>query len=149
MGLSLIYHFRCRWCFFREVPRSPQSPNESFDPTPITHGGNPHQAGAAYSRVAIVVARVTSSSCPGGRPWEQRVLRATIEAAHLTRVSSKCNVMLRSALSVTPRTFIWVTFAVPRITSRGARQFPPPLLYTINSLVLEASRHRLFLDAHD
>src|SRR6218665_1361831 len=41
MGLSLIYHFRCRWCFFREVPRSPQSPNESFDPTPITLGGKP------------------------------------------------------------------------------------------------------------
>src|SRR6218665_4169215 len=47
---------------------------------------NSHQAGAAYRRVAIVVARVTSSSCPGGRPWERRVLRATIEAAHLTRV---------------------------------------------------------------
>src|SRR6218665_1371869 len=66
---------------------------------------NPHQAGAAYSRVAIVVARVTSSRCSEGRPLERRVLRATIEAAHLTRVSSKCNVMLRSALSVTPRTF--------------------------------------------
>src|SRR6218665_361501 len=104
---------------------------------------NPHQAGAAYSRVAIVVARVTSSSCPGGRPWERTVLKATIEAAHLTRVSSKCNVMPRSALSVTPRTFIWVTLAAPGITSGGARHFPPPLLYTINSLVLEALRHRL------
>src|SRR6218665_1592912 len=69
----------------------------------------------------------------------------------LTRVSSKCNVMLTcsSALSVTPRTFIWVTLAAPGITSRGARQFPPPLLYTINSLVLEVLRHRLFLNAHD
>src|SRR6218665_151184 len=67
----------------------------------------------------------------------------------LTRVSSKCNVMLRSALSVTPRTFIWVTLAAPWIASRGTRHFPPPLLYTINSLVLEALRHRLLLDAHD
>jgi len=39
--LNLIYHFRCRWCFFKEVPRSPQSPNESFDPTPITLRGKP------------------------------------------------------------------------------------------------------------
>src|SRR6218665_1640271 len=54
---------------------------------------NPHQAGAAYSRVDIVVARVPSSSCPGGRAWERRDLRATIEASHLTRVSFKCNVM--------------------------------------------------------
>src|SRR6218665_1655401 len=46
---------------------------------------NPHQAEAAYSRVAIVVARVTSSSCPGGRLWKRMVLRATTEAAHLTR----------------------------------------------------------------
>src|SRR6218665_1226536 len=36
---------------------------------------NPHQAGAAYSRVAIVGVRATSSSCPGaglGRQQQQQ-----------------------------------------------------------------------------
>ncbi len=118
-----MYHIHCRWCVFRELPRSPQSSDESFDPTPITLGGKPPP------RLAIAVARATSSSCPGVRPWEQRVLGATIEAAHLTRVSSKCGVMLRSTLSVTPSTLICVTLAAPGITSGGVRHVPPPLLY--------------------
>ena len=67
----------------------------------------------AYSSAAVVVAWATSFSYPRGRLGERRVRSATIEASHLTTVSSKCNVIPRLVLSITPSTFICITLSAP------------------------------------
>ena len=70
--------------------------------------------------IHVVVALATSSQLSGGRPWERWVL---IEVTRLTRVSSKCNVMSRSALALLLAQLIdWVYLTVNVI---GVTLFAP------------------------